>query len=188
MPDENRPFALSKDEIIAALGQLNDYLSEAKVIGELCLFGGTAMVLVFNARLSTRDVDAIFKPAALIRELAARIAEEQGLPANWLNDGVKGFQASNPEITTDSVPQFSHLRVYRPSAEYLLAMKCLAARTSDTETSGDKRDILVLVKHLGLQTTEEVTKILMRFFPPERILPKTQFMIHEVISKLNQNS
>ncbi len=26
---------------------------------------------------------------------------------------------------------------------------------------------------------------LTRFFPPERILPKTQFMIHEVIAALN---
>jgi len=185
MPDENRPNGLSKDEIIAALGRLNDFLAEANVIGELCLFGGTAMVLVFNARLSTRDVDAIFMPATLIRELAARVAEERGLSASWLNDGVKGFQSSNPEVTQDSVPQFSHLRIYRPSANYLLAMKCMASRTSGSETSGDKDDIVVLIKHLGLKTTEEVIVNLTHFFPADRILPKTQFMIHEVISDLN---
>lgn len=185
MPEEIRSRGLSKDEIIAALKRLNDFLAEANVIGEICLFGGTAMVLVFNARLSTRDVDAIFKPATLIREMAAKVAEERGLSINWLNDGVKGFQASNAETTQDSVPQFSHLRVYRPSAEYLLAMKCLASRAIDSETSGDKGDILVLVKHLGLKTEEAVLENLSRFFPPERILPKTQFMIHEVISELN---
>ena len=84
MPDGNRSSGLTKDEIIAALGQLNDYLKEADIIGELCLFGGTAMVLAFNARLSTRDVDAIFKPPTLIRELAAKIAEERGLSSTWL--------------------------------------------------------------------------------------------------------
>ncbi len=144
MPDENRPTGLFKDEIIAALGRLNDFLAEANVIGEVCLFGGTAMVLVFNARLSTRDVDAIFLPATLIRELAAKVAEERGLSSSWLNDGVKGFQSSSPEVTQDSVPQFSHLRVYRPSAHYLLAMKCMASRASGPETSGDKDDIITL--------------------------------------------
>lgn len=179
---------LTKEEIVNALSRLSDLLAEAGVIGEVCLFGGTVMVLVFNARLSTRDVDAIFKPAPLIRELAGKVAQERDLPLDWLNDGVKGFQADRPEITTDTVPQFSNLRVYRPSAEYLLAMKCMAARANSSETSGDKGDILLLVKHLGLRTTEEVTDILTRFFPPNRILPKTQFMIHEVIAELNQNS
>ena len=188
MPDENHPISLSKTEILAALKQLNDLLAEAGVIGEICLFGGTAMVLVFNARLSTRDVDAIFQPAALIRELAARVAAERGLSVHWLNDGVKGFQSTHPELTQDSVPQHPNLRIYRPSAEYLLAMKCQASRAGDSETIGDKSDILVLIKHLGFKTTDEVMTNLTRFFPPERILPKTQFMIHEVIAELNSDA
>jgi hypothetical protein len=60
---------------------LNDLLRESNVIGELCLYGGSAMVLVFNARLSTRGVDAIFAPASLIRELAAKVADERELPS-----------------------------------------------------------------------------------------------------------
>jgi hypothetical protein len=184
---DNSEIGLSKDEIIAALSQLNDLLVGENVIGEICLFGGTAMVLVFNARLSTRDVDAIFKPAPLIRELAEKIADERGLPRHWLNDGVKGFQANNPEITQDSVPQFSNLRIYRPTAEYLLAMKCMAARAIGPETSGDRNDIMLLIRYLNLKTTEEIVENLTHFFPPERILPKTQFMIHEVISELNRH-
>lgn len=184
MSDENRRLGLSKDEIVAALARLNDYLSESNIIGELCLFGGTVMVLAFNARLSTRDVDAIFQPASLIRELSAKVAEERGLSATWLNDGVKGFQSSQPELTQDSVPQFSHLRIYRPSAQYLLAMKCMASRASGPDLSGDKNDIAVLIKHLHLKTSEEVLENVTRFFPPERILPKTQFMIHEIVSSL----
>lgn len=187
MTDEFSIPGLSKEEIIAALSRLNDFLAEEGVIGELCLFGGTAMVLVFNARLSTRDVDAIFKPAALIRELAAKVAEERNLPAQWLNDGVKGFQSTHPEITTHSAPQFSNLRVYRPSAEYLLAMKCMASRAGDIETSGDKRDIILLIRHLGLQTVDEVMANLTRFFPADRILPKTQFMIHEAIAEIHRS-
>jgi hypothetical protein len=145
------------------------------------------MVLVFNARLSTRDVDAIFQPATLLRELAGQVARESGLAENWLNDGVKGFQSDRPEITAEALPQFSHLRMLRPTAEYLLAMKCLAARAADREMSGDQADILFLIRHLGFRTEDQVLANLTRFFPPERIPPKTQFMIHEVIAELAKN-
>jgi hypothetical protein len=185
MPLNREEQGLSRDRIEAALSKLNEYLREQGTIGELCLFGGSVMVLVFNARLSTRDVDAVFQPATMIRELAARVADEEDLPADWLNDGVKGFQSATPELTSEALPQFSHLRLLRPSAEYLLAMKCLAARATNLETGGDEADILHLVRHLGLKTEEEVIANLTRFFPPERILPKTQFMVHEVIAKLS---
>ncbi|MFU8892400.1 MAG: hypothetical protein ACNA8L_02120 [Luteolibacter sp.] len=39
---------------------MNDLLHEKGAIGELCIFGGAAMVLAFDARESTRDVDAVF--------------------------------------------------------------------------------------------------------------------------------
>ena len=53
--------------ILEALANLNGRLAEEGVIGEICIYGGTAMVLAFNARLSTKDVDAIFNPAEIIR-------------------------------------------------------------------------------------------------------------------------
>src|SRR4051794_41479804 len=115
MPDLPH-FGLSKPDILSALARLDELLASEGRTGELCLFGGTVMVLVFNARISTRDVDAVFRPASLIRELARRVAEERELPETWLNDGVKGFESATPETTTAGVPQFSHLRVYRPTA------------------------------------------------------------------------
>jgi hypothetical protein len=54
--------ALTRVEISAALGALSEKLGELGVHGEICLFGGTVMVLAFTARLSTKDVDAIFQP------------------------------------------------------------------------------------------------------------------------------
>jgi hypothetical protein len=146
------------------------------------------MVLAFNARLSTRDVAAIFQPAALIRQLAGEIAAELNWPSDWLNDGVKGFQSAKAETTSADVPQFPHLRIYRPTAHYLLAMKCMAARALSAESGGDRGDSALLIRHLGLRSVDEVLEIVARFFPPERIPAKTQFMIHEVVAGLHDET
>jgi hypothetical protein len=80
--DPNSKTVLTREEIIAALGALSEELGRKNVTGEICLFGGTVMVLAFSARISTQDVDAVFQPANTIRELAQRIGDERRLPAN----------------------------------------------------------------------------------------------------------
>ena len=115
------------------------------------------MMLAFSARPATRDVDAIFQPSQLVRELAKGIAEEYGLSMDWLNDAVKGFVSTRHEVTAGNLPQFPHLRVTMPIPEYLLAMKCMASRIAATagETS-DLADIRFLVRHLGLNSPKAV--------------------------------
>ena len=50
---------LSKDEIEKALARLGELALDRDTPIELLLVGGAAMVLAYNARLSTHDVDAI---------------------------------------------------------------------------------------------------------------------------------
>ena len=52
------------------------------------------MLLAFNARSSTKNVDAIFEPSAEVRAAASVVLEKLGLPADWLNDAAKGFLPS----------------------------------------------------------------------------------------------
>jgi hypothetical protein len=188
MPNEPDQRPISRQTILEALAALNCKLDQEGVVGEICIFGGTAMVLAFNARLSTKDVDAIFKPPDIIRRLAAELAESMDLSANWLNDGVKGFVSGAPEYTSDGLPQLSHLRVIRPTADYLLAMKCMAARAPAYDTQGDREDITFLIDRAGLKTAEEVLAIVERFYPPDRILPKTHFMLLEVFENISKRS
>lgn len=181
LPNDHSP--LGKETILKALALLNEKLREEGIVGEICLFGGTAMVLAFNARLSTQDVDAVFEPPEVFRRRAREIAEEINLPADWLNDGVKGYVSAVPEYTTDGLPEMPHLRIIRPTAEYLLAMKCMASRFASYSTKGDRDDVAFLLNHLRLTDAESVLKIVERFYPPERILPKTQFLIHELLQR-----
>ena len=175
---EQSGSTLTQEQILAALRALSDELGKQGVTGEVCLFGGTVMVLAFTARLSTKDVDALFHPTQTIRELARRIADEQHLPANWLNDGVKGFVSSRHETTAGNLPQFPHLRLTMPVPEYLLAMKCMAARIGGTtDEPSDVADITFLIRHLKLKSAKEVLDLVGEYYPANRIPVKTQYLV-----------
>ena len=158
---------LTRDAILRALGALSDELGKQVLTGEICLFDGTVMVLAFTARLSTKDVDALFQPTPLIRNLARRIGEEQQLPTDWRNDGVKGFVSSRHETMAGNLPQFPHLRPTMPVPEYLLALKCMAAWLGSTsgETS-DVPDIVFLIRHLQLKSARDVLDLVRLYYPP----------------------
>jgi hypothetical protein len=179
-------YKLNKETILKALEGLSDYFKEHGAQGEICIFGGTAMLLAFDAREMTRDVDAIFQPSELFCDAAKKMSKTHHLPEHWLNDGVKGFVSSVADFTREGLPQFSHLRIMRPTAQYLLAMKCLAARDSGYGTDGDKKDVMALITHLQLQTAEEIFKIIENYYPQERIGVKTKFFIEEIIQEVSQ--
>ena len=79
MSSRPKGSALDRATVLAALERLSARLAERGIEGEICLFGGTAMMLAFAARLSTRDVDAFFEPSAAIREEVAAVDKALGL-------------------------------------------------------------------------------------------------------------
>ncbi len=169
---------LTREMILKALGSLSEALGRQNVTGEIRLFGGTVMVVAFTARLATKDVDAIFRPADSIRDMAQHIAEEQHLPADWLNDGVKGFVSARHETTAGNLPQFPYLRLTMPVPEYLLAMKCMAARLGGTTgEASDLPDILFLIRHLQLRSAPAVLEIVAQYYPANRLPVKTQYLV-----------
>jgi hypothetical protein len=175
---------LTREQILAALRALSDELGQQNVVGEICLFGGTVMVLAFMARLATKDVDAMFQPVQKIRELAARVAEDQQIPLNWLNDGVKGFVSARHQTTTGNLPQFPHLRLTMPVPEYLLAMKCMAARIGSTKDEpSDVADIIHLIRHLKLKSAAETLDLVGQYYPVNRIPVKTQYLVEGLFSE-----
>lgn len=176
--EQSSGSALTREVIVRGLGALSGELGKQGVTGEICLFGGTVMVLAFTARLATKDVDALFQPAQIIREIARRIAADHHLPDDWLNDGVKGFISQRHETTTGNLPQFPHLRLTMPVPEYLLAMKCMAARIGGTAGEpSDVTDIVFLTRHLKLKSAREVLDLVGQYYPASRIPVKTQYLV-----------
>ena len=167
---------MKTEEIKQYLSELNDELRTLEVKGEVCLYGGAVMCLVFDARPATKDVDAVFRPTREIREAAERIAQTHGLRRDWLNDAVKGYVVPHSQrILFD----FPNLKVYVPEPDYLLAMKSLAAR-GDT---ADAADVKLLIGRLGLGKPEEVFAILEKYYPRQQIKPATQYFVEELFGQ-----
>ena len=168
---------LNADKMYKLFKQLNKELKIREEKGEIGIVGGAVMCLVYKARAMTRDVDAIFEPSSLIRELAAKIAEEEGLPKDWINDAVKAY--IQPNFKQEEVLSLSHLKVWAPDARYMLAMKCISARVD----TNDGDDIKFLIKHLELQKPEEVFKLIEMYYPKKQISSKTQFFVEEIFEE-----
>ena len=175
---------LSRATILTALTQLSDELGKSGVLGELNLIGGTAMVLAFNARSSTKDVDAIFEPSAGMRNAAAVVAENLGLPADWLNDAAKEFLSPAGDFAPIDSIDLPDLRVLAPTPEYMLAMKVMAARGAIGGEQGDAKDITFLIRLLGLTESNAVMSIVSRYYDPSRVLPRSIYLVDEILEEI----
>ena len=135
----------SSEEITDGLKRLGELALAQGLRIRLTLVGGAVMVLGYQARLSTRDVDAVIlapKETRLVRNLAKLVAEERDWPEDWLNDGAKGYLVGISEgPILFSAPG---IEARAPSLEQLLAMK-LSAWRDDLDIS-DARRLLQEIK------------------------------------------
>ena len=168
---------LSKEQIIECLKQLGEALDSEGYQGEILLTGGAVMCLVHEARDATKDIDALYEPKSVINNIAAQIAVERDLPENWLNDGVKGFMSADAEV--ENYMNLKGLQVQAVTTEYLLAMKLMSARYGEK----DYDDVKFLFNKLGIVKAGQAFEILERYFPVNRILPKTMYLVEELLGE-----
>jgi hypothetical protein len=171
-------MALTSPELRRLFTLLNDELGRSGVTGELYLVGGAVMCLAYAARSSTQDVDALFQPATEVRQAAARVAIQAKLPADWLNDSVKGFMSAQGDFAP--FLELPNLRVLIAQPEYLLAMKCLAFRIG--AEFHDEDDVRYLLRHLDIRSAEQAQSVITRYYPLERFPQKTLYALAELLS------
>ncbi len=158
---------------------LDAELEEADVVGEVYLVGGAVMCLAFNARDSTEDVDAFFRPAGLIRKAAARIATTAGVDPRWLNDAVKGYLS--PRGDYEPFLDLPHLRVFVAHPRYLLAMKCASMRIG--REFHDLDDVRYLLRYLNVESADEALGIVCSYFDERQLQPKTRLVLEELLEQ-----
>jgi predicted nucleotidyltransferase len=171
---------MTKKQILKLLEELGNQLLQQGIEGEIGIVGGAAMVLAFDARVATKDVDAIFKPSEAIRKVVRKIAEENDLPADWLNNGVKGFLPRDPKRKIEMLT-IPGLRVWVPEPEYMLAMKAISARFD----TNDGDDLKLLIRKLNMSSSEEILKIVEKYYPSQELSAKVRFFVQELFESLN---
>ncbi len=168
---------LTKADILRLFEMLNAELAAGGTHGEVYLVGGAVMCLALDARAATRDVDAWFKPATLVREAAARVAARAAVPDTWLNDAVKAWLSPRGEF--DRFLERSHLQVFVAQPAYLLAMKCAAMRLG--EEFHDLDDVRYLLRYLNVGSAAEALAIVTRYFDAAQLPPKTRLALEELL-------
>jgi hypothetical protein len=170
---------LSRDQIVAALKELDQELGRMNIRGEINIVGGTVMCLVFHVRESTKDIDAIMMPADLIQKAALSVSETLHLDNFfWINDAAKVFASQKPEFVEFNL-SLSHLKVMTASAEYMFAMKALSARSG----TSDEDDLIWLKNELKLQGIDEAYLSIERFYPKQKLSIETQAMLKDLFEE-----
>ena len=166
---------MDREQILAALKALAALLDERGIEGEMYLVGGAAIALAYDARRSTRDIDAVFEPKMAIYEAADEVARRLGLPVTWLNDAVKGFLAGD-DPAASPVLDVPGLRCLAASPRMLLALKVLAHRVGE-----DEDDVRLLAKRLELRTADEVLTVATEVFG-DRLDTAARFFVEEIFA------
>jgi hypothetical protein len=168
----------TRARILAALQALGDELTRQGVHGQIFIVGGAAIALAYSSRRVTKDIDAVFEPKSVIYRAAASVAEDMGLPPDWLNDAVKGFMpGADPDGSR--LAGIDGIEITTASPRYLLAMKLMAMRFGE-----DDEDIELLLAECGIQTVAEALALLEQMYPHQQPPLKTKFFLEELLGSV----
>lgn len=176
MPDD-RAKRFSRAQIVRALQALGEELTRRGVRGQIFIVGGAAMALCYSTRRVTRDIDAVFEPKASIYEAAVEVAEQLGLPDDWLNDAVKGYLPGDDE-NARRLPEIEGIEITTASPRYLLAMKLMAMRFGE-----DDEDIELLIRESQITSADEALSLLEHMYPKLEPPLKTRLFLEEIFAE-----
>lgn len=158
---------LDRGRLRQAFELLGRDLARRGLLVELAVYGGGALMLQFEWRRSTEDVDAVVRAGFDERLLAPSIeavASEMELDSGWLNNAVGMYTALEENETLfevgGSYPAIGDLglRVFLANPRYLLAMK-LCALASYDRGDKDMDDARKLAVHLGIADEEALIRL-----------------------------
>jgi hypothetical protein len=174
---------IARELIMRALRRLGELALREGLTLELCLYGGTAMMLAYDNRETTEDVDAAINPKEAGLKLAKEVAQELNLDPEWLNDEVWRFFA--PIGARRPLPlDIPGLKLYVATASYLLAMKALACRRPGPSRRGDLHDLKFLIRKMEIKSLAEIETHIDRYYPDDRPTDKQQEMIKNIIEEV----
>lgn len=177
--------SLNKDRLSQALRRLGELAVAEGIELELSLYGGAVFTLVYGSRDSTKDIDALIRPADLGRKLARQVAREQDLPDDWINADVAQFLSEQEAKRPLPAETFGPgIVVTVPTAAYLLALKLRACRPALPGYPGDEPDIRFLLGKIKPASREEVEVLFARFFPHDVLSEHAVEIVDDALADL----
>jgi hypothetical protein len=135
---------LNRVKIEEAFRIIGQYLLDRKTLGEIAIYGGSAILFQFDWRKTSMDVDARVtseRNHGIIIDAVNEAAKRLHLPRSWLDESVAMY-ARREEDDADRVlvglypsPERFGLRVTAAKPKYFLAMKLKAL---DRVTTNDR--------------------------------------------------
>lgn len=175
---------LDRETLKLALTELGKHALAAGVDLEICLYGGSAMLLAYDSRKATKDVDAVLNPRDQGSLLVNKVAKILDLHDDWLNDDVIQFIGPNPQEGRRKLNLgIPGLKTFVATANYLLTMKAIACRDPLPGYRGDHEDLVYLIKKIGIKNVDDVQKRIAQYFPDEVITKANRITIEALIEE-----
>lgn len=144
------------------LNKIFTQLGESCLRGsEITLCGGAAMVLNYNSRLSTRDVDCL-RVDNIIRTKADELAATFDLENDWLNDNVCVTSSYSNELVKlrELYNTYGNLTVYTVKGLPLLCMKLVSWRANSSDFNDCEYMTTALREHHTIQDVYDMVTLL----------------------------
>jgi hypothetical protein len=177
------------EEAFAIMGR---YLLDRKALGEIAVYGGSAILLQFEWRKLSQDVDArIISDGnhGLIVEAVKYAAKQLGLPPSWLNESVAMY-ARRGEVDADRIfvgtypsPDRYGLRVTAAKPSYILAMK-LGALERFTIDDRDYQDAINLGAACGVTTVDGLKDLFRKYFAEDELPLAAELRLRDLASAI----
>ncbi len=151
MPEEIRKDRI--DVYLKALANEFKRVTGRKVKAEIVIVGGGSVMLNYDFRMNSVDIDAFNTSEEAIKTASLRVAEKYGLPDDWLNDDFKKTKSYSPKLREHSVyyKTYANVLEFRTvNREYLIAMKMVSGR----KYKNDLSDIMGILYHHYLKQDE----------------------------------
>lgn len=134
------------DNIFTSLADEYEALGGSKDVN-IYLVGGASIILNFEYRMSTIDIDAYFNNSKTLEAAIKNVSSKLDLPKDWINqDFIKTPSYSNKIL--EKAKLFSkygkYIKVFSFEPKYLIAMKLKSSRP----TGGDLDDVIMMIYEL----------------------------------------
>lgn len=165
---------LDRKTLESALAELGKQALAEGIDLEICIYGGSAMLLAYHSRNATKDVDAVLNPREKGKDLAARVAKSHSLHDDWLNSNVTQFLGPNSQAGRRKLSlDIPGLTLFVATANHLLAMKAIACREPLPGYRGDHEDLVFLIRKIGIKSVDEIQERVDQFYPDE-VIPENK--------------